>query len=250
MSDNEAIPRGSWILLSGATGYIGSQIILYLLKRGYKVRGTVRDIKGSAWVTEELFPAYAASGSFELVEVNDIASAGAFDEAIKGMSGVIHLATIGTMSPNPNEVIPQTVQAALNALEAAVKEPKVKSFVFTTSLVAMTIPLPDVEFHVDSNSWNDAIGPIAWAPPPYDPSRSMIVYMQSKVEAEKAVWKFVEEKKPEFSVNTVSPTSVLGPVLHQRLWRTTANWIKMLWNGEVEFIKSLTASKFNLPEYL
>jgi nucleoside-diphosphate-sugar epimerase len=244
MSDLAAIPKGSWVLVTGATGYIGSQIILNLLERGYKVRGTVRDVKGSAWVADELFPKYAASGALELFEVKDIAAHGAFDEAVKGMSGVIHVATISTLSPNPNEIIPQTVQATLSAIEAAAKEPTVKGFVFTTSLVAMAMPIPDVPFHVDSNSWNEMVGPMAWAPPPYDPSRSLIVYMQSKVEAEKALWKFVEEKKPGFSVNTVSPTTVLGRVLHPKQWTTTPGWIKSLWNGEVDFIQILTACKY------
>jgi nucleoside-diphosphate-sugar epimerase len=226
-----ALPKGSLILVTGATGYIASQIIKNLLQRGYRVRGTVRDLNKASWLNNELFPSYATSGDLELAQVPNIAVSGAFDEAVKGAVGVIHVATIATWSPIPDEVIPPTVQAAVNALESALKEASVKRFVYTSSVVAQGLVLPDTELHIDSNSWNDKVAQYAYAPPPYEANRGSAVYGQSKVEAERAVWKFVEDKQPSFTVNVVNPNLVLGEVLNKRQWSITPGWIKSLWEG-------------------
>jgi nucleoside-diphosphate-sugar epimerase len=240
-----SLPKGSLVLVTGATGFIASQIIKNLLERGYKVRGTVRDLNKGSWLNTELFPIYDTSGQLELAQVPDIATHGAFDEAVKGVVGVIHVATIASWSPIPDEVIPPTVQAALNALESATKEAGIQRFVFTSSVVAQTLLVPNKEFHVTPDSWNDKVAEFAYAPPPYEASRGSAVYGQSKVEAEKAVWKFVDEKKPSFTVNVVNPNMVLGEVLNKRQWSVTPGWIKALWMGQPDKISRNGACKFN-----
>jgi len=242
-SPTATIPKGSLVLVTGATGYVAGHVILNLLQRGYRVRGTVRDIEQASWLKDDLFPTYSQSGAFEIVEVPDLAPLGAFDEAVKGTSGVVHIATVANMSPNPYEVIPQTVQGALNAIESAAKEPGVKSFVYTSSVVAFAFAPPGKKVHVDSNSWSD-LKEMAYAPAPYQPERAFFVYIQSKAEAEKAVWKFVDDNNPTFSVNAVHPGTVEGEVLHPRQWNLTPNWIKTLWNGDVESIKGFAACKY------
>ena len=229
-----AIPKGSWVLVTGATGYIASHIILQLLDGGYKVRGTVRDLNRAAWLKNDLFAKFAESGSFELSLVPDLAAPGAYDESVKGMSGVIHVATIATWAADPNEVIPQTVRGALNALESAAKEAQVTRFVYTSTAGSATMLVPNVKFHVDPSSWNDAVAALAWAPPPYEPSRGVVVYMQSKVEAEKAVWTFAEKNKPGFVVNAVLPFTTLGQVLNDSHWSTTPGFIRQVWNGQMD----------------
>lgn len=77
------LPTGSLVLVTGANGYIGSHIDDQLLKAGYRVRGTVRDLEKSAWVTE-LFDARHGKGKFELVKVADFTKNCCLDEAIKG----------------------------------------------------------------------------------------------------------------------------------------------------------------------
>jgi nucleoside-diphosphate-sugar epimerase len=42
---NYAIPSDSLVLVSGANGYIASQIVDLLLELGFKVRGTVRSVR-------------------------------------------------------------------------------------------------------------------------------------------------------------------------------------------------------------
>jgi nucleoside-diphosphate-sugar epimerase len=39
-------------------------------------------------------------------------------------------------------------------------------------------------------------------------------YRASKTFAEKAAWKFIEEEKPNFTISTMCPPLVLGPIVH------------------------------------
>jgi nucleoside-diphosphate-sugar epimerase len=186
------------------------------LKAGYNVVGSVRDSKKAHWMQSRFDKEYG-SGRFELVTVSDLAADGAFDEAVRGtvrhsipsaicadslgVSGIAHVASI-IGSVDPNEMIPTNVASAVNMLKAAAKEPSVKAVVYTSSSWACETPAPNVKHHVDQTLWNDKAVEAAWAPPPYTQERLMAVYAASKVEAEKACWKFMKDNKPAFVFNS------------------------------------------------
>ncbi len=107
-------------------------------------------------VLSEVFPEASQQGDLELIQVSDMAAAGAFDCAITGVSGVVHVATISTADPDPNNVIPQTVAGVSSLLRAAAREPTVLEFVYTSSHVTASFPQPGVEGRVTSDTWNDA----------------------------------------------------------------------------------------------
>lgn len=88
---NPAIPQGSWVLVTGISGFIASHLADKLLEAGYKVRGTTRDVKKSSWLTD-LFDEKYGKGNFELFPVDDMAAEGAFDEAVKGK--LFHVPTV------------------------------------------------------------------------------------------------------------------------------------------------------------
>jgi nucleoside-diphosphate-sugar epimerase len=94
------IPKDSWVLVTGANGFVAVHTIQQFLQRGYKVRGTVRDIEKSSWLVQDVFKFYADNGSLELVEVPDLGAEGAFDEAVKGMSAIAHVASITNFDPD------------------------------------------------------------------------------------------------------------------------------------------------------
>jgi nucleoside-diphosphate-sugar epimerase len=226
------IPKDSWVLVTGANGFVGTHVILQFLERGYKVRGTVRDAKVSKWVTEEVFPQYAKDRSLEVVEVKDMAATNAFDEAVKGVEAVVHIATITTFDPDPSKVIPPTVAGTVSAFSAALKEPGVKRFVYTTSIVAAAMLQPGDEIVVGRDTWNELAVQLANAPPPYDANRALSTYCASKVEAEKELWSLVETRRPHFEVNTVSPATVFGAKLHKSMQGKTADWVAAFYNGD------------------
>lgn len=90
-----------------------------------------------------------------LCYVRDIAAVDAYDEAIQGVSAVAHVASILTMDPDSTKVIPATVAGATSILNASMKEPSVKSFVYISSLGAATMLAPGNEAYVTKDTYND-----------------------------------------------------------------------------------------------
>ena len=177
------------------------------LDAGYKVRGTTRSEERAKY-TEKVFK---NSPNYSTAIVPDFSLPGAYDEALKDVDAVIHMASDVSFSPDPNVVVKDTESATLQILRSAAKVPSVKRFVLTSSSAAVLFPGPDVT--VDEGSWNEEALKLAWAPPPYTMERAFPVYAASKVAGEKAFWKFFEDEKPNFVGTTILPNMNLGRIL-------------------------------------
>uniref|UniRef100_A0A2C9TZY6 Flavanone 4-reductase n=1 Tax=Manihot esculenta TaxID=3983 RepID=A0A2C9TZY6_MANES len=191
------------VCVTGASGFIGSWLIMRLLERGYTVRATVRDPDNVKKV-KHLLELPKAETHLTLWKA-DLSIEGSFDDAIQGCSGVFHVATpMDFESKDPeNEVIKPTINGVLDIMKACAKAETVRRIVFTSS--AGTV---DVEEHkkpvYDENCWSDlefvqAVKMTGW------------MYFVSKTLAEKAAWKFAEENKLDFI--SIIPTLVVGPFL-------------------------------------
>ncbi|KAK3058389.1 hypothetical protein LTS18_011402, partial [Coniosporium uncinatum] len=231
------LPKGSLVLVTGATGFIAGHIILEALQLGYKVRGTVRS-KEKANQNEAIFSKLGFGDNYSTVIVEDMAANGAFDEAVKGCDAIIHAASVLTFSPNPEEVIPPVVAGTTGILKAAKKEQKVKRVVYTSSSTAALIPKPNTEFYINKDTWDDEACDIARnAKPPYDPSSGFAIYAASKTEAERAVWKFVKEEKPAFVVNCVLPNANMGRAIPGGSVSSTGSWVPTVYKGGLDSLK-------------
>ncbi|GKT75575.1 aldehyde reductase [Colletotrichum tofieldiae] len=193
--NESAIPKGSTVLVTGANGLVGSHVADQFLKFGYKVRGTVRDVNKNTWLSDVFDKTYG-KGKFELASIPDMATDGAFDKAIKGVSAVIHVASVMSFDPDPSKVIPPVVSGAVNAIRAAYAELSVKRFVFTSSSTAALSPEPNVPgIIVTESTWNKKALQLAWAAAANTPERAVINYAASKTQSEKEIWKFHDENK-------------------------------------------------------
>ena len=132
-------PSDQTILVTGATGFVATQVIKTFLNSGYKVRGTVRS-DASAQACREIFPDAGDRLSFAIVP--DIAAPNAFHEALKDndIDGVMHVASPFTFSAQDNEkdLLLPAINGMLNLLKA-VKDnaPRVKRVVATSSFAAV-----------------------------------------------------------------------------------------------------------------
>ncbi|KAK7417795.1 hypothetical protein QQZ08_011491 [Neonectria magnoliae] len=214
--DTPAIPKGSTVLVTGASGWVGSNVADQFLAYGYKVRGTTRDISKAAWLSD-VFEKKYGKGAFELVAIPDMIADGAYDDAVKGVSAVAHTASIMTFEADPNKVIPGAIAGAINALKAAYQEPGVTRFVLTSSSSAAVLSIKDApKVVVKNDTWDENAVKIAWSGLPYDEMRPVYVYAASKTQAEQEVWKFHKEnraKRPDLVVNAVLPNFVFGRTL-------------------------------------
>lgn len=244
MSDLQTtIPKGSTVLITGATGHIAAHTAKMFLERGFKVRGTVRDLQSAQWLLQGSFKPFADSGDIELVHVPDLGVRNAFDEAIKGTSAIVHVASNLSFSDNPHEIILPGVDCIKSILKAAQNEPSVKSVVYTSSMAAAVSLTPGVTSHAGPDVFNEEAVKVAWSPPPHPPDFWHIVYHASKVEAEKAVWEFLRETKPHFSISVVSPATVLGEGLAKKHLENPYPWTKNLYDGNEEIGALFQASK-------
>ncbi|TKA65606.1 hypothetical protein B0A55_09897 [Friedmanniomyces simplex] len=226
------IEKGSTVLVTGANGFIASHVVNQLLLAGYAVRGTVRSPARAQWMHDLFDPQYGAD-RFETVVVPDMVADGAFDAAVKGVSGIVHLASVLTFSNEYEAVVPPTVKGALNVLMSASKEAGVRSIVYTSSSTAALLPQPDKEIVVTTETWNDAA--VHAARHEANPD-AFTVYAASKTEAERAVWRAVAETRPPFQVCAVLPNANFGRILQPggEKGASTGSWVVSLFTGEVQ----------------
>jgi len=86
------IPAGSTILVTGGSRFIGGHIVNQLMQLGYKVCSTGRDADRSVW-TNKFFEQPHGPRKLEFVEVKDFSMAENFWNAMKGVEGLIYVAS-------------------------------------------------------------------------------------------------------------------------------------------------------------
>lgn len=83
------IASTSTVLVTGANGYVGSWVVKTLLDQGYSVRAVVR----SESKVNEMKGLFPEEDQLEFSLVKDLGVEGAFDDAVKGVDAILHLAS-------------------------------------------------------------------------------------------------------------------------------------------------------------
>ena len=178
--EHVALHKDDLVLVTAANSWQGIHIVDQLLERGYRVRGTVRDAEKAIWTSKFFGDKYGA-GRFTTAVIPDMAAQGAFNIAVRGCAGVVHVASVTSMSSNPDDVVTPSIAGALNALEAAALEPNVTRFVHCSAVSAAISHDRGKRHEVTSQSWNMLDFNDAWAPPPYKEDRALAVSASSKM---------------------------------------------------------------------
>eukprot|EP00252_Welwitschia_mirabilis_P020510 TRINITY_DN504_c0_g1_i10.p1 TRINITY_DN504_c0_g1~~TRINITY_DN504_c0_g1_i10.p1 ORF type:complete len:112 (+),score=4.16 TRINITY_DN504_c0_g1_i10:202-537(+) len=92
----------SKVCVTGASGYIASNLVSLLLRSGYSVNATVRDPENPSKV-QHLLKLPGAKSRLHLFKA-DLFEEGSFDAAIAGCEGVFHVATPSNFKPKDPEV--------------------------------------------------------------------------------------------------------------------------------------------------
>ncbi|GJE99866.1 NAD(P)-binding protein [Phanerochaete sordida] len=204
------------VLVSGCNGFVAVWVVKQLLEEGYAVRGTVRRESAIPYL-KELFKSYDAR--FEVVIVPDITKDGAFDDAVKGIDAIVHLASPFHMrAEDPQEIIGPAVAGTASILRSALAHGNdtVRRFVILSSCAAVLTESLDLSKSrtFSEADWNEFS--IRDCAENGSAAYQVNKYHASKALAERAAWEFAAEHKgtAQFDVVALNPPYVFGPWLH------------------------------------
>ncbi len=211
------------VLVTGASGYVGAQLVAALLKAGRPVRATVR----SAPREQELRAAVRGGGAddsaLEVILAELMSDAG-WPAAMAGCEEVHHVASpIPASQPDdPDELVIPAREGTLRVLRAA-RDAGARRVVLTSSFAAIGYtPKPGAEY--TEADWTDPDMP---GLPPYP---------RSKTVAERAAWDFIESEGGDTELVVVNPTFILGPSLTNQLG-SSLTLIKAMLDGSMQVVR-------------
>jgi dihydroflavonol-4-reductase len=188
------------VLVTGGSGYIGGWCAIALLKQGYVVRTTVRNLAREAEVRAR-FAKQTDPGNRLSFHAADLMADAGWDDAAEGCDYVLHVASpLGVAEPkDPDELIVPAREGAKRAVRAAIKAGAKR--VVLTSSVAAAGEGGKTDSLNDESCWTDVT------------ERGVSAYAKSKTIAERAAWELIQAEGGKTSLATVNPALVLGPVL-------------------------------------
>ena len=194
------------VLVTGISGYLGHQCAVELLKNGYLVKGSLRDLNKKNEVLDGIKKEIDPSGKLEFVKL-DLLSDDGWDDAVEGCEYVLHVASPYSVTEpnNEDEYIKPACEGTIRALKSAQKA-KVKRIVLTSSTVTMMGEI------YDSNQDTGIVDAKSWTDPN---SKNINTYIKSKTLAEKAAWDFFENQSDNSLIEmaVVCAGGILGPTL-------------------------------------
>jgi len=196
----ENLKEPATVLVTGGSGFIASYCIIALLKKGYKVKASLRSLSRVGDVKQML----TVGGITDFKDLSfvqaDLSQENAWLDAAKGCTYIIHPA-----SPTPNfaakhedEFIIPAVNGVLYVMRAA-KAAGVKRVVLTSAFGAIGIGTNKKSPYTEED-WSDL-------------TQDLPAYQKSKTLSEKAAWEYVAGEGKGLELAVVNPVAVLGPVL-------------------------------------
>lgn len=209
------------VLVTGGTGFLGLQIILQLLEKGYDVRTTIRKDSGE----ERILKVLQANNAQNLKNLSfikaDLSSDDNWVEAMQDRDGVFSVASPVFFGKIKNEAdaIKPALNGTLRILKAA-NQSGVKRVVMTSNFGA--VGFSKRSGLTTEKDWTD------------ENQTGLSIYEKSKLLAEKAAWKYVDQPEVNLELVTVNPVAIFGPSLDAHV------------SGSFDLLKNLLSGKMKL----
>ena len=176
------------ILVTGANGHLGYNLIKGLLEKEHNVRGSIRSLKDESKVArvKEL-------GDVEIAEA-DLNDKDQLGKAMEGIDLLFHTAAVyAYVAPGrENEIIDASVKGIEKTFRAASKA-GVKKIVLTSSIVSLPVTLPG-DPPVNEKDWSKDL---------------QVPYIRAKTQGEQLAWELAKELN--LNLVTVLPGAITGP---------------------------------------
>lgn len=198
------------VLVTGATGFIGSYVVKELLIRGYSVKAGARELSRGEFLHD-----LPNSKNLEIVQM-DLFDIESLRNAVAGCEDVIHCAAalyVGAKDPK-KDVVEPSIKGVENLCSVM---DDVKRVIHTSSVAAIRSTNYKNGQSFDVDDWCD------------DASISSNPYGFAKVGAEKIIRKWADEN--DVFLATVHPSVVLGPILHKRHAEGSMSYLKHFVSG-------------------
>src|SRR5262249_36434217 len=179
------------VLVTGGNGYVAGWCIVELLKRGYQVRTTIRNLSKEPAVRNSIAAADTSNLTFFAA---DLTKDDGWEAATAGCDYALHVASPLGMnnSRNPNDLIIPARDGAMRVWRAAVAA-GVKRVVMTSAANAASPSSYAEDGVTDETLWTDSNDP------------TLIPYRRSKTLAEKAAWEFMKTVEGNTTLTTILP---------------------------------------------
>jgi len=211
--------------VTGAGGFVSTEIVYQLLELGWEVHGTVRSLekKEKYAFLEDIAEKFADKGGKLVMHEADLSVAGSFESCILGRDYVFHPATLFSAGEgDPYDYYTAAVAGSKNVLESVVKArddgKPVKKVIATMSIFSITnlcnhgvITCPKTQQpkngeYFNEDDWSHTLVPdggYAYTKAPFE------AYGRSKVDQDKFTREFCIINK--LSCATVHPGLIIGP---------------------------------------
>ncbi|KAF2260153.1 NAD dependent epimerase/dehydratase [Lojkania enalia] len=201
-----------YVLVTGATGFIGAHIVDELLQRRHKVLAATRSATKANFFkqTRSQFTEHLST-----IQISDLLSEStSLEDAVQQVDAVIHVASPFSYDVQDNEkqLVRPAVAGVKKVLEASTTNPNIKRVVITSSFASImdanrTAPPP---YSYTAEDWN----PLTYEEAVGKETSAVVAYRGSKKFAELAAWQFIQERKPAFDIVTLCPPMTFGPIAH------------------------------------
>lgn len=194
------------IILTGASGHVGSAVLEHLLASGHSVIAVLRSFAKTKLSFEAQYPQEVSSGALSFVEIPDLAAQDAFHNIATGPSILIHVATPVERANFEESLIIPTEVITKSILEAAESSPTLRRVIITGSLTAVmniTTQMLDPSLTFSEKDYNDITL--------QDAVQSMQgAYGYAKANAERKAWEYMRQGKRSFDLIVLVAPQVYG----------------------------------------